>query len=53
MIDAQVKALGGSGGFYRHRILIFLGSTTEQSYTASDCTGEALKSVMYLQFNLE
>lgn len=28
-------------------------STKEQGYTVSDCTGEGLKAVLYLQENLE
>ena len=30
----------------------WLGSTKEQGYTVSDCTGEGLKAVMYLQNHL-
>ena len=30
-----------------------LDSTKEQGYTVSDCTGEGLKAVMYLQHDLE
>ena len=30
-----------------------LYSTKEQGYTVSDCTGEGLKAVMYLQHHLE
>ncbi|KAJ3501638.1 hypothetical protein NLJ89_g9247 [Agrocybe chaxingu] len=38
---------------YRHSTKGAWGfSTTEQGYTVSDCTGEGLKSAMYLQFNL-
>ncbi|KAF8801318.1 terpene synthase [Phlegmacium glaucopus] len=39
---------------YRHSTKGAWGfSTKEQGYTVSDCTGEGLKSVMYLQFDLE
>ncbi|KAF9477756.1 terpene synthase [Pholiota conissans] len=39
---------------YRHMTKGAWGfSTTEQGYTVSDCTGEGLKSSMYLQFDLD
>ncbi|KAF8998542.1 terpenoid cyclases/protein prenyltransferase alpha-alpha toroid [Cyathus striatus] len=39
---------------YRHASKGAWGfSTTEQGYTVSDCTGEGLKAVMYLQYNLD
>ncbi|TEB29090.1 lanosterol synthase [Coprinellus micaceus] len=39
---------------YRHRTKGAFGfSTQEQGYTVSDCTGEGIKSVMYLQNHLD
>ncbi|RXW23912.1 hypothetical protein EST38_g1956 [Candolleomyces aberdarensis] len=39
---------------YRHRTKGAFGfSTREQGYTVSDCTGEGLKAVMYLQNHLD
>lgn len=39
---------------YRHRTKgAWPFSTKEQGYTVSDCTGEGLKSVLYLQNHLE
>ncbi|KAJ2919534.1 hypothetical protein MD484_g877, partial [Candolleomyces efflorescens] len=39
---------------YRHRTKGAFGfSTKEQGYTVSDCTGEGLKAVMYLQHHLD
>ncbi|RDB23551.1 Lanosterol synthase [Hypsizygus marmoreus] len=39
---------------YRHSTKGAWGfSTKEQGYTVSDCTGEGLKAVMYLQFELD
>lgn len=49
----------GAWGFRLVFILFINGqynncfSTTEQSYTVSDCTGEGLKSSIYLQFHLK
>ena len=40
-------------GFLRQLTTVIFRSTREQGYTVSDCTGEGLKAVLHLQYDLE